>query len=135
MRFLLIEDQKDVRNLMQAFLSGLGSCEMAEDGIRGLSLFQQSLSENRPYDAIFLDIMMPKLEGQEVAHFMLFGRMFLGFVILENLIGKVIPLVIVMVPKFRENNYLLILAAIMNMIGILAMRIVTVYGGQVLPLM
>ena len=66
MRFLLIEDQKDVRNLMQAFLSGLGSCEMAEDGIQGLSLFQQSLSENRPYDAVFLDIMMPKLEGQEV---------------------------------------------------------------------
>jgi len=80
-------------------------------------------------------LLYSKLEGQEVAHFMLFGRMFFGFVILENLIGKVIPLIIVMVPKFRENNYLLILAAIMNMIGILAMRIVTVYGGQVLPLM
>jgi len=80
-------------------------------------------------------LLYSKLEGQEVAHFMLFGRMFFGFVILENLIGKVIPLIIVMVPKFRESNFLLILAAIMNMIGILAMRIVTVYGGQALPLM
>ena len=47
MRFLLIEDQKDVRNLMQAFLAGLGTCEMAEDGIRGLSLYVFSDREIR----------------------------------------------------------------------------------------
>lgn len=66
MRFLLIEDQKDVRNLMQAFLAEFGSCDMAEDGIEGLSTVLKSIEENTPYDAIFLDIMMPKLEGQQV---------------------------------------------------------------------
>jgi Ni/Fe-hydrogenase subunit HybB-like protein len=66
---------------------------------------------------------------------MLFGRMAFGFVFLENIVGKIIPLIIVMIPKLRNNYYLLVLAALMNMIGILAMRIVTVYGGQVLPLM
>jgi Ni/Fe-hydrogenase subunit HybB-like protein len=74
-------------------------------------------------------------EGQEVAQFMLTGKMAFGFVILENLMGKIIPLIIVMVPKLRNSYFLLILAAIMNMVGIMAMRIVTVYGGQALPLM
>ncbi len=80
-------------------------------------------------------LLYSRLEGQEVAHFMLFGRMAFGFVFLENIVGKIIPLIIVMIPKLRNNYYLLVLAALMNMIGILAMRIVTVYGGQVLPLM
>jgi len=66
MRFLIIEDQKDVRNLMDAFLSEFGSSDMAEDGIIGLSIVLKSIEENKPYDAIFLDIMMPKLEGQQV---------------------------------------------------------------------
>lgn len=80
-------------------------------------------------------LLYSRLEGQQVAHFMLFGRMSFGFVVMENLVGKIIPLIIVMVPKLRNNYYFLVLAAIMNMVGILAMRIVTVYGGQVLPLM
>ncbi|MCF6238672.1 MAG: response regulator [Candidatus Marinimicrobia bacterium] len=66
MRFLLIEDQKDVRKLMQAFLSEFGSCDMAVDGIEGLASVLRSMEEETPYDAIFLDIMMPKLEGQQV---------------------------------------------------------------------
>jgi len=80
-------------------------------------------------------LLYSRLDGQEVAHFMLFGKMAFGFVVLENLIGKIIPLVIVMVPRLRNSYFLLVLAAIMNMVGIMAMRIVTVYGGQALPLM
>jgi len=66
MRFLIIEDQKDVRRLMEAFLSEFGSSDMAEDGIEGLETVLDSIDNNNPYDAIFLDIMMPKLEGQQV---------------------------------------------------------------------
>ncbi len=68
MRFLLIEDQKDVRKLLEAFLSEFGTCDMAEDGIKGLAAVLKSIEEEVPYDAIFLDIMMPKLEGQQVLH-------------------------------------------------------------------
>ena len=80
-------------------------------------------------------LLYSKLEAQEVAHFMLFGKMSFWFVIVENLIGKVIPMCIVFIPGMRKSYFWLILAAVMNMIGILAMRIVTVYGGQALPLM
>ena len=80
-------------------------------------------------------LLYSKLEAQEVAHFMLFGKMSFWFVIVENLIGKVIPMAIVMIPGMRKSYFWLVLAALMNMAGILAMRIVTVYGGQALPLM
>jgi Ni/Fe-hydrogenase subunit HybB-like protein len=80
-------------------------------------------------------LLYSKLEAQEVAHFMLFGKMSFWFVIVENLIGKVIPMCIVFIPGMRKSYFWLVLAAVMNMIGILAMRIVTVYGGQALPLM
>ncbi|MCK5681975.1 polysulfide reductase NrfD [bacterium] len=80
-------------------------------------------------------LLYSKLEAQEVAHFMLFGKMSFWFVIVENLIGKVIPMIIVFIPGMRRSYFWLILAALMNMAGILAMRIVTVYGGQALPLM
>ncbi len=80
-------------------------------------------------------LLYSKLEAQEVAHFMLFGKMSFWFVIVENLIGKVIPMCIVFIPGMRKSYFWLVLAAVMNMIGILVMRIVTVYGGQALPLM
>ena len=51
---------------MEAFLAEFGTCDMAEDGIKGLSAVLKSFEEETPYDAIFLDIMMPKLEGQQV---------------------------------------------------------------------
>ena len=80
-------------------------------------------------------LLYSKLEGQEVAHFMLFGKMSFWFVIVENLVGKVIPMIIVFIPGLRRSYFWLIVASLMNMVGILAMRIVTVYGGQALPLM
>lgn len=66
MHFLLVEDQKDVRSLMQAFLAKYGTCDEAVDGIEGLAAVVKAIDEKKPYDAIFLDIMMPKLEGQLV---------------------------------------------------------------------
>ncbi len=80
-------------------------------------------------------LLYSKLEGKEVAHFMLFGKMSFFFVVVENLIGKIIPMIIVMIPRTRNSYFWLTVAALMNMVGILAMRIVTVYGGQALPLM
>ena len=80
-------------------------------------------------------LLYSKLEAQEVAHFMLTGKMSFWFVIVENLIGKVIPMIIVFIPGMRKSYFWLIVAALMNMTGILVMRVVTVYGGQALPLM
>ena len=51
--------------ILQNILSAYGRCDMAADGRQALDAFQCSLDEADPYDLICMDIMMPKLSGQE----------------------------------------------------------------------
>jgi len=56
------------------------------------------------------------------------------FILIENLFGKVIPMLICLVPSLRRP-WLIVLACVLNVCGIFAMRYITVFGGQYLPLM
>jgi tetrathionate reductase subunit C len=56
------------------------------------------------------------------------------FIVVENLLGKVIPMIICLTPSLRRPVFV-IAACVMNVLGILAMRYITVFGGQFLPLM
>lgn len=59
MRLLVIEDERDVRQFLMQGLSEAGyTVDAAEDGIEGLQ-FASAVE----YDAIVLDIMLPKLNG------------------------------------------------------------------------
>ena len=62
-KVLLADDEEGVRELLEATLSNDGTIEFytAEDGQRALDVAR----EIRP-DVIFLDVMMPKLNGFEV---------------------------------------------------------------------
>jgi two-component system, OmpR family, response regulator len=62
MRILIVEDEKRVYEfLKKGFLSELFSVDVATDGARG-----SLLARTEPYDAIILDIMLPKKDGIEV---------------------------------------------------------------------
>ncbi|WP_254507508.1 response regulator transcription factor [Anatilimnocola floriformis] len=62
MRALVIEDQNDLRRLIQEMLEDDGYCvDTAPDGAEGL-LRARTVS----YDIVLLDIMLPKLDGWEV---------------------------------------------------------------------
>jgi DNA-binding response OmpR family regulator len=64
MRLLIIEDNQRLRNSMKLSLEESGYvCDEAADGVEG-----QELAELTPYDAIILDIMLPKRDGLEVCH-------------------------------------------------------------------
>ena len=65
MRFLIVEDDFGSRRLLQALLKKYGNSDVVVDGEEALEAFRLSWEENDPYDAIFLDIMMPKMDGQE----------------------------------------------------------------------
>ncbi len=65
MRFLIVEDDFGSRRLLQAFLKPYGSCDVVVDGEEAIEAFRLSWEENDPYSAIFLDIMMPKVDGQQ----------------------------------------------------------------------
>lgn len=61
-RILIIDDEKSIRNTMREVLEYEGyTIEEAENGVEGIELIR-----NKSYDAIFLDIKMPKMDGMEV---------------------------------------------------------------------
>lgn len=58
-RILVVEDEKDIQNIIKAFLENAKyKVETADDGLDAINLIQ-----NNNYDLILLDIMLPKIDG------------------------------------------------------------------------
>jgi molybdopterin-containing oxidoreductase family membrane subunit len=72
-------------------------------------------------------------EAQEALHVLIKGSFFVPFVIIENLLGKIIPFILLVIPRFR-NIVTIILACILVIVGIFFMRYVVVVGGESVPL-
>jgi len=66
MKILIAEDDLASRKFMQKFLSKYGECDIAVDGLETIDSYLIAIKENKPYDLICLDIMMPKLDGIRV---------------------------------------------------------------------
>jgi len=64
-RFLVVEDDFGSRRLLQALVKAYGSCDVVVDGEEAVEAFRLAWEENQPYEVIFLDIMMPKMDGQQ----------------------------------------------------------------------
>lgn len=65
MRYLLAEDDFGSRRLLQILLQKYGLCDVVMDGAEAVEAFRLAWEENNPYHAVFLDIMMPNLDGQQ----------------------------------------------------------------------
>jgi two-component system chemotaxis response regulator CheY len=65
-RILIAEDDPTSRKFLFKFLSQYGECDLTVDGLEALDAFLLSLKEKNPYDLVFLDIMMPKVDGVKV---------------------------------------------------------------------
>ena len=58
-KILVVEDEKDIQNIIKAFLENAGyKVEIADDGLDGINIIQKN-----KFDLILLDIMMPKIDG------------------------------------------------------------------------
>ncbi|TQR36409.1 response regulator transcription factor [Brevibacillus brevis] len=58
---LIVDDDKEIRKLISVYLENEGfQTQMAEDAVEALRLL-----ENKEFDLIILDIMMPKMDGIE----------------------------------------------------------------------
>jgi CheY-like chemotaxis protein len=65
-RVLVVDDVRTNLDVALGFLSRHRiSAETAEDGPSAIALAAKSLDENRPYDIIFMDHMMPGMDGVE----------------------------------------------------------------------
>ncbi|MCJ8344136.1 response regulator [bacterium] len=65
MKFLVIDDEFSCRAILRKFLSGHGQCDVAVDGLEMIEAFEISLKADAVYDVLFLDIMMPQMDGIE----------------------------------------------------------------------
>jgi len=66
MKVLIAEDDFTSRMFLKKFLSKYGECDQVVDGLEALDAVLISLKEQKPYDLICLDIMMPKVDGVKV---------------------------------------------------------------------
>lgn len=58
-RILVMEDDPDIQELLQAFLENAGyTVDLAGDGLEGVAMFGAAA-----YDLVLMDIMMPKIDG------------------------------------------------------------------------
>lgn len=65
MNILIAEDDYVSRKVLLGHLSHYGHCDATVDGIEAVNTFSASFDNKKPYDLIFLDIMMPNMDGQE----------------------------------------------------------------------
>jgi two-component system chemotaxis response regulator CheY len=65
MKMLIVEDNFTNRYVLQKMLVKYGECDVAVNGREAVDAFTMALEENKPYDIIFLDIMMPEMDGRE----------------------------------------------------------------------
>ena len=68
MRILVVDDSEEANEYTSHILEKLGfSCVIARDGNEAVDAAVKAASDNRPFDIIFMDYMMPKLNGIEAA--------------------------------------------------------------------
>jgi two-component system chemotaxis response regulator CheY len=65
MRFLVVEDDFGSRRMMQKLLAPYGDVDVVVDGEEAYQAFRMAWEEYKPYGVIFMDIMMPKMDGHE----------------------------------------------------------------------
>ncbi|MGI1658731.1 MAG: response regulator transcription factor [Desulfitobacterium sp.] len=62
MRILLVDDEKNISNVLKAYLQQEGfQVTTAVNGLVALTLFKEN-----PYDLVLLDLMLPSLTGEEI---------------------------------------------------------------------
>ena len=65
MRLLIVDDDLINRKLLSAMLRGYGESDIAVNGREAIECFKLGLDNNELYDIVFLDIMMPEMDGHE----------------------------------------------------------------------
>ena len=66
MRCLIVEDEFTSRRILQRIMTDYGEADVAVDGGEAGDAFCLALDEGSPYDVVFLDIMLPGMNGQQV---------------------------------------------------------------------
>ena len=64
MKILIVEDSKLFRDTLRKLMSSYGVSTTVENGVEALKAFEDQLQHDDPFDLVFLDIMMPEMDGE-----------------------------------------------------------------------
>ncbi len=64
-KFLIVDDDERFALLASTKLAPYGKCYTAGNGEEALLFFQHHAQEGEPFDAVFMDIEMPDMNGHE----------------------------------------------------------------------
>jgi len=67
MRCLIVDDETICRKAVALILKEVAHCDEAVNGSEAVLKFSEALQRDEPYDVIFLDIIMPGLDGHDTA--------------------------------------------------------------------
>lgn len=67
LRCLIIDDDELGRELLAVQMEPYAVCDGAADGYEGVAKFTAALLEGQPYQLVFLDIVMPGMDGHAAA--------------------------------------------------------------------
>jgi len=65
MRVLVVDDDPASRHVLAAHLTGLAECVQCGSGTEAVAAVAQAIVEGAPFDVVFLDIIMPHMDGHE----------------------------------------------------------------------
>ncbi len=65
MRILIADDEVVGGMVLNRFLSPYASCDVVENGLQAVEAFENAWNGGTAYDAVFLDIVMPRMDGIE----------------------------------------------------------------------
>lgn len=114
------KERKINTDLLQALARMLGWCLVLDLFLTGTEIVVHSISH---------------LGAQESTALLLTGPFAALFLLVENLIGKVAPLIVMLWSKTRQIIPVLLIASALVMIGIYYMRYNIVVGGEYIPLL
>ncbi|MDD4836959.1 MAG: response regulator, partial [Dethiosulfovibrio sp.] len=64
-KILVFEDDPVCATVLREIVRPIGDCHVAYDPCDGVGLFKKALEDKEPYDCVFMDIMMPKMDGHQ----------------------------------------------------------------------
>ena len=65
MRILIVDDSEFSREVVRRTMAEYGECVTADDGAEALEAFSEALEAARPFHLVFMDILMPRMDGHE----------------------------------------------------------------------
>jgi two-component system chemotaxis response regulator CheY len=63
LKILVVDDSASARGLVASYLEPFGSCDQASDGKRAVDLVNDALADDKPYDLVVMDLIMPEMDG------------------------------------------------------------------------